>query len=244
MYWAASCGCPACGSRTRVPASRCCTASTCVVPAGTTVALVGPTGAGKSTICKLLARFYEPTGGRILVGGTDLCSLDGAGIGYLPQEPYLFAGTVRDNIAYGRPEAGDAEVEAAARAVGAHDGILSLPGAYAHVVGERGGALSAGLRQLVCLARAYLVDPPIVLLDEATAKLDLATEARVLAAIRTVARGRTTLMIAHRLQTAMLADAIAVVHDGRIVEWGTHDELLAVGGRYARLYAAAVPVPA
>jgi len=217
------------------------------VPAGATVALVGATGAGKSTIFKLLAGFYDPTAGEVRIDGIDLRTLDidsfRGRLGYLPQEPYLFAGTIRDNIAYGRPQSTDAEIEAAAHAVGAHEGIRALPDGYLHVVGERGGALSAGLRQLVCLARAYLVDPAIVLLDEATAKLDLATEARVMAAIRTVTRGRTTMLIAHRLQTATTADRIAVVHDGLIVEWGTHDELLAAGGRYASLYEASVRTP-
>jgi ATP-binding cassette subfamily B protein len=218
------------------------------VPAGTAVALVGPTGAGKSTMLKLMARFYDPTAGRVLLDGTDLRDLDAAALhsrlGYLPQEPYLFTGTIRDNIAYGRPDASEAEIEAAARAVGAHEGIAALPGGYLHVVGERGGALSAGLRQLVCLARVYLVDPAIVLLDEATAKLDLATEARVLHAIREVTRGRTTVMIAHRLQTAVLADQILLVSDGGIVEFGTHDELVAADGRYADLYEASVLTPA
>jgi ATP-binding cassette, subfamily B, bacterial len=214
------------------------------VPAGTAVALVGPTGAGKSTILKLMARFYDPSAGQVLLDGTDLRDLDAAALhsrlGYLPQEPYLFTGSIRDNIAYGRPEASDREVEAAARAVGAHEGIAALSGGYRHVVGERGGALSAGLRQLVCLARVYLVDPAIVLLDEATAKLDLATEARVLHAIREVTRGRTTIMIAHRLQTAVLAEQILMVSDGGIVEFGTHDELVAADGRYAGLYDASV----
>jgi ATP-binding cassette, subfamily B, bacterial len=218
------------------------------VPAGSTVALVGPTGVGKSTICKLLARFYDPTEGQVLLDGVDLRSVDPAvfraRLGYLPQEPYLFTGTIRENIAYGRPDASDADIEAAARAVGAHAGIRGLPDGYEHVVGERGGGLSAGLRQLVCLARAYLVDPAVVLLDEATARLDLATEARVLAAIRTLTRGRTTVLVAHRLQTAMTADHIAVLGDGRIEEWGTHDDLVAAGGRYARLYAASMRQPA
>ncbi|MFY1699384.1 ABC transporter ATP-binding protein [Solwaraspora sp. WMMA2101] len=213
------------------------------VPAGTTLALVGPTGAGKSTIVKLLARFYDPDAGQVLLDGVPLADLDPATlrrtVGYLPQEPYLFAGTIRDNIGYGRPEATDVEIEAAARAVGAHQGVTGLPQGYGSAVGERGDLLSAGLRQLVCLARAYLVDPAVVLLDEATAKLDLSTEARVLAAVRAVAEGRTTVMIAHRLQTARMADRIAVVADGRIVEFGTHAQLVTAGGRYHQLWTAA-----
>jgi len=158
----------------------------------------------------------------------------------VPQEPFLFAGTLRDNIAYGRPDATDAEVERAARAVGAHDVIAALPGGYRHVVSERGRSLSAGQRQLIALARAQLVDPAILILDEATSNLDLATEARVQAAMGVLAHGRTTLLVAHRLPTARAADRILVMSAGRIVEDGTHDELLDAGGSYAQLWAAFV----
>jgi ATP-binding cassette subfamily B protein len=215
------------------------------VPPGETVALVGETGAGKSTVVKLVARFYDPTGGQILIDGVPLTSLDlGAfrrQLGYVPQEAFLFSGTIRDNIAYGRPDASDAEVEAAARAVGAHDFIAGLVGGYLHVVTERGRSLSAGQRQLIALARARLVDPAILLLDEATSNLDLATEARVQRAMGLVARGRTTFVIAHRLPTAMTADRIVVVDDGRVVEQGTHAQLVAAGGRYAGLWASFAP---
>jgi ATP-binding cassette subfamily B protein len=157
-------------------------------------------------------------------------------LGIVPQEPFLFAGTIRDNIAYGRPDASPAEVEEAARAVGAHDMVAALPGGYHHVVSERGRSLSAGQRQLIALARAQLVDPAILLLDEATSNLDLASEARVQAAMGVLARGRTTLLIAHRLPTARGADRILVLGDGRIVEQGTHDALIAAGGSYAGLW--------
>ena len=210
------------------------------VEPGETVALVGETGAGKSTIVKLVARFYDVTGGRVLIDGVPVDELDlGAfrrRLGYVPQEPFLFSGTVRDNIAYGRPDAPDADVERAARAVGAHDFIARLPGGYLQPVTERGRSLSAGQRQLICLARALLVDPSILLLDEATANLDLATEARVQRAMGVVSAGRTTLVIAHRLQTARAADRIVVLDDGRVVEEGTHEQLLARGGRYAELW--------
>ena len=156
----------------------------------------------------------------------------------MPQEPFLFSGTIRDNIAYGRPDATDAEVEQAARAVGAHEFVAELPGGYLHPVTERGRSLSAGQRQLICLARALLVDPAILLLDEATANLDLSTEARVQRAMGLVASGRTTLLIAHRLPTARSADRIIVVDDGQIVEQGSHDELLALNGQYAELWSA------
>jgi ABC-type multidrug transport system fused ATPase/permease subunit len=209
------------------------------VPAGQTVALVGETGAGKSTVLKLLARFYDPTAGRVLVDGHPLTELDlGAyrrQLGYVPQEAFLFSGTVRDNIAYGRPDATDAEVEAAARAVGAHDFVAALPGGYHEPVTERGRSLSSGQRQLLALARARLVDPRILLLDEATSNLDLATEARVQQAMGAVAEGRTTLLIAHRLQTARSADRIVVIDRGRVAEQGTHDDLLSRGGLYTAL---------
>ncbi|GAA4265707.1 ABC transporter ATP-binding protein [Frondihabitans peucedani] len=209
---------------------------------GETVALVGETGAGKSTIMKLLARFYDPDEGAVLVDGHDLRSLDlpafRSQLGYVPQEAFLFTGTVRDNIAYGRPSASDAEVEAAARAVGAHEFVSELPGGYLHRLSERGRSLSAGHRQLIALARAELVDPAILLLDEATSNLDLVTEARVTEAMQSVASGRTTVVIAHRLQTARAADRIGVLAGGRLAEIGTHDELLEAGGRYAAMWAA------
>ncbi|MFI9769253.1 ABC transporter ATP-binding protein [Streptomyces sp. NPDC052415] len=217
------------------------------IPAGQTVAFVGETGAGKSTLVKLVARFYDPTGGRVTVDGTDLRALDMTAyrhrLGVVPQEAYLFQGTVRDAIAYGRPEATDAEVEAAARAVGAHEMIATLDGGYLHEVAERGRNLSAGQRQLIALARAELVDPDILLLDEATAALDLATEAQVNQATDRLAGRRTTLVVAHRLTTAARADRVVVMADGRVAEDGTHDELLALGGRYAELWRTFVGEP-
>jgi ATP-binding cassette subfamily B protein len=211
-----------------------------IVEPGETVALVGQTGAGKSTLVKLIARFYDVTSGQVLIDGTDVRDFDLAAyrhrLGVVPQESYLFAGTVRDSIAYARPEATDAEVEAAARATGAHEMITALPDGYAHEVAERGRNLSAGQRQLIALARAQLADPAILLLDEATAALDLAAEAAVNRAIAELTAARTTLVVAHRLTTAARADRIVVLDQGQIAESGSHDELLAADGTYAALW--------
>jgi ATP-binding cassette subfamily B protein len=211
-----------------------------IVP-GETVALVGETGAGKSTVMKLVARFYDPTAGTVEIDQVPVDHYDQVGfhqhLGVVPQEAFLFSGTIRDNIAYGRQDASNAEVEAAAREVGAHDFIATLPGGYLQWVSERGRSLSSGQRQLIALARAHLVKPAILLLDEATSNLDLRSEARIEEALDALLEGRTAILIAHRLATAMRADRIAVVHDGRIVELGSHAELVAAGGRYATMVA-------
>ncbi|AZI59389.1 ABC transporter ATP-binding protein [Nakamurella antarctica] len=208
---------------------------------GESVAVVGTTGAGKSTLVKLIARFYDASSGTIEVDGIDIKDFELSGyrrrLGLVPQETYLFAGTVRDNIAYGRPDAPDAEVEAAARAVGAISVIARLSDGFLHQVEEGGRNLAAGARQLIALARAELVDPDVLLLDEATASLDPAAEAAVLDATSRLSRGRTTIVVAHRMTTAAAAQRIIVMEHGRIVEMGRHQDLLTAGGPYSKLYA-------
>jgi ATP-binding cassette subfamily B protein len=211
-----------------------------VVPAGATVALVGETGAGKSTLAKLVARFYDPTDGRVLLDGHDLRSVTAHSLrsqmGIVPQEGFLFSGTVRENIAFAKPGASSEELASAARAVGAEQFIRALPDGYDTQVGERGVQLSAGQRQLIAFARALVADPRILVLDEATSNVDVHTEGLIEHGLRRLLAGRTAIVIAHRLSTIRHASKILVLDHGRIVEEGSHEELLDVGGRYYELY--------
>ena len=210
------------------------------IAAGETIALVGETGAGKSTLAKLVARFYDPQRGAVRVDGEDLRDVTQASLrrqlGIVPQEGFLFAGTVRENIEFGRPGASELELIAAAKAVGAHEFIKAMPAGYETDVGERGTRLSAGQRQLVALARALIADPRILVLDEATANVDVHAEVAIEEGLRKLLAGRTSIVIAHRLSTVIGADRIAVLHGGEVVEIGSHDELIEAGGAYARLY--------
>jgi ATP-binding cassette subfamily B protein len=211
-----------------------------VVPAGQTVALVGATGAGKSTFAKLVARFYDPTEGRVMIDGHDLRSVAAQSLrsqlGIVPQEGFLFSGTVRENIAFGRPDATDEEISSAARAVGAEQFIEALEDGYDTQVGERGIQLSAGQRQLLAFARALVADPRILLLDEATSNVDVQTESLIELGMKRLVAGRTAIVIAHRLSTIRHAGRIVVLEHGQIVESGTHEELIEAEGRYWELY--------
>ncbi|MER6951680.1 ABC transporter ATP-binding protein [Nonomuraea sp. NPDC000554] len=212
------------------------------VPAGQSVALVGATGAGKTTLAKLISRFYDPTAGRVLLDGVDLTELDEttlrAAVVMVTQENFLFSGTVADNIRFGRPDATDKQVREAAKAIGAHDFIAALPDGYDTEVGKRGGRMSAGQRQLVAFARAFLADPAVLILDEATSSLDVPSERLVQRALRTILADRTALIIAHRLSTVEIADRVLVMERGEIVEDGPPDQLIAASGRFAGLHRA------
>jgi ATP-binding cassette subfamily B protein len=211
------------------------------IDAGETVAFVGPTGAGKSTMAKLVTRFYDPLSGRVLIDGHDLRHVTLSSLrrqlGVVPQEPFLFAGTIRDNVAFARPDVSDEEVWDAVRAVGLVDVVERMPHGIDTVVHERGQSLSSGERQLIALARAFHAHPRVLVLDEATSNLDLLSETKIEAALDVLLEARTAILIAHRLTTAMKADRIVVIDEGSIVESGSHAELVARGGLYAQMYA-------
>jgi ATP-binding cassette subfamily B protein len=212
------------------------------IPAGQTIALVGTTGAGKSTLAKLVSRFYDPTNGRLSLDGVDLRNMHPKdlrrAIVMVTQEAYLFSGSVADNISLGKPGASRAEIEQAARAVGAHEFITALPNGYDTDVNKRGGRVSAGQRQLLSFARAFLADPVVLILDEATASLDIPSERLVQEGLQTLLSDRTAIIIAHRLSTVAIADRVLVMEGGRIVEDGTPAELIGGNGRFSKLHAA------
>jgi ABC-type multidrug transport system fused ATPase/permease subunit len=207
---------------------------------GEVIALVGPSGAGKSSLIQLVPRFYDPQGGRVLLDGHDLRTLPlghlRAQVGMVSQETLLFSGTAKDNIRYGRPKASDSQVRAAAEAAHAHEFIMALPHGYESLLGERGCRLSGGQKQRIAIARAFLADPRILILDEATSALDSESEALIQDSLAQLMKGRTSIVIAHRLSTVLGSDRIAVMADGRVVEVGPHESLVARGGLYARLY--------